>query len=169
MKKIIAFIISSALCPNLFAQSIGPSTFNSAGGRATIGGNEYEYSIGEMAVVSTQTAGSITVTQGLLQPINNKADNVADYSLLEKQLSIFPNPTNSAINIALSSSEIKVTSIELLDVAGRLVLSIPEPNFTNQTFNINLAEYANGNYLLRLNAIANQTTFSSTSTIIKSN
>jgi Secretion system C-terminal sorting domain len=169
MKNIILLIPALCIAGFTHAQSIGPSTLNSAGGKATIGTNTFEYSIGEMAVVSTNTAGTITITHGVLQPNANKADNITDIEYAKFNLNIYPNPASNEVNIAIVNNAVFLVSIQLYDITGKMIQNIAKPVLQNGVCKIAIAEYAVGNYLLKVTTNLNSTTHQSAFTISKSN
>ena len=103
-------------------QSIWPSTLNASGGSAIIGGIEYDYSIGEIALVSTFTTPSIIVTQGLLQSdLGDPVNSVPEVKVVS-QLQVFPNPTTSIVNIQFNALMEGSLSLRLMDITGKQVL-----------------------------------------------
>jgi hypothetical protein len=169
MKNIILLIPALCIAGFTHAQSIGPSTLNSAGGSANISGNTYEYSIGEMAVVSTNTAGSITITHGVLQPMPNKADGISDIEFAKLNLNIYPNPASNEINIAITNSDISITGLQLFDVTGKMIINDANPKLKNGIYNLPIATYANGNYVLRVLSDFKNNLHQSAFTITKAN
>ena len=169
MKKILLSISLLIAGIGANAQSIGPSTFNSAGGSAVVGANTFAYAIGEMAVVSTNTAGTITITHGILQPNNTKAEGIDDILLFDKYLTIYPNPASNDINIAVSVSDLKIESVQLYDLGGKLLFSNPSPILKNNIYSFSMITYSIGNYVLKINSYKNNTNQTSAFTITKSN
>jgi hypothetical protein len=106
----------------LQAQSVGPSTINATGGATIIGSNDFEWAIGEMAIVSTFTTPDIIVTQGILQPDDGTL-GVPVTGELSKALSVFPNPATDCINIQYRSPGEGMLSCRLLDALGKEVSS----------------------------------------------
>ncbi len=109
--------------PMARGQSIWPSTLNATGGYAYISGNEYEWSVGEIALVSTYTTSSIIVTQGLLQtnlgtPVNGNAVISPSFG---NQLQVFPNPASSILNVQFNSTNEGALELKLMDMAGRVI------------------------------------------------
>jgi hypothetical protein len=165
IKLLLIPIVCAALHAN--AQSIGPSILNTAGGRGIAGGTEFEYSIGEMAMVSTNTAGSITITHGILQPQPKSTEGIADIQFAKNNLLIYPNPASTEINIALKNSSVTVQTIELLDVSGKLIYQINKPILQNNLFSVPVSAIADGIYLLKINASAANKNYSTIHTISK--
>jgi Secretion system C-terminal sorting domain len=150
MKKKLFLIPALCIAGFAHAQSIGPSILNSAGGKGTIGANTFEYSIGEMAVVSTNTAASITVTHGVLQPIPKNADAINDVAFAKLNFNIYPNPASTDVNISIKHTDIDINGIQLYDVSGKLIFNNTDPILKNGMFTLPINIYANGNYVLRI-------------------
>ncbi|MBL7766502.1 MAG: T9SS type A sorting domain-containing protein [Chitinophagaceae bacterium] len=104
------------------AQSIGPGiTFNTAGGSQVVGGNTYEWSLGEMAVVSTNTVGNITITHGVLQPFKKNADAVENSSLVLNHATVYPNPADQHVILKTNFNEAVAMNARLYDAGGRII------------------------------------------------
>ena len=152
MKNVILLIpLLLAVAINIHAQSIGPSTLNAAGKTAVISGDEFEWSVGQMALVSTFTNPSIIVTQGVLQPDDNLPSGVPNYTPLAKQLQVFPNPATSVVNIKYSSQGQGTLSYRLLDMGGKLIntqtINVTQATTTEQ---VNISELACATYMLEV-------------------
>ena len=130
MKKSILLIpLVMAATISIRAQSIGPSTLNAAGGSAVIGSNEFDWSVGEMTMVSTFTTPGIIVTQGVLQPYDPPSLGAGNTSLLTTHLQVFPNPATSEVNLEYSSASAGTLNYRLMDIAGKIIF--------NQTIKVN--------------------------------
>lgn len=148
MKKLkMTLILLCTCCSGLLAQS----TLNAAGGGATIGGNSYDYSVGEMAVVSTASTATLVVTQGLLQPQPATPDATSNLIISENQLSIYPNPTTAILNLQPQFTTGGILSIQLVDMNGRMIQK-KEIKLANgsETQKLDISSYATGNYLLNV-------------------
>ena len=151
MKRAILLIpLALVAVTNVWGQSIGPSTLNAAGGTAVIGTNEFDWSVGEMTMVSTFSSSSIIVTQGVLQPAESTV-GVPNITSLTKQLKVFPNPASSVVNIEYTSAANGTLAYRLLDMNGKVV-SKQKVNTTNgtTTTQINLQEVACASYMLEV-------------------
>ena len=132
------------------AQSIGPSTLNSAGGSAAIGGNTYEWSLGEMTVVSTYSGGSLVVTQGLLQPFN-LSNGIHEHPLSAGALQVYPNPAEDVLYLQPAFKQGDKLSFALLDMTGKLILREEKTLSTGTELQtIRLTGLAAGNYMLQV-------------------
>jgi Secretion system C-terminal sorting domain len=159
MKKLILFTLFTTSFANIHAQSIAPSILNAGGGSANIAGRTFEYSIGEMAVVSTDKAGNTFLTQGLLQPIIIVAEGLSNIELGKTLFNIYPNPTSEILNIALLNNATAVNNISLFDVTGKLVAAIDNPKFTNKKYALDFSTFAFGHYILKLASLDQNFTF----------
>jgi hypothetical protein len=132
-----------------YAQSIGPSTLNAGGGTATIGGNSYDWSVGEMTLVSTFSSGGIIVTQGVLQPKDGPVgiDNIA----LQNHLHVWPNPATSVVNMEYTAVGSQSLTYHLTDVNGKLLRSntINTSKWKN-TEQIDIASLPSASYMLEV-------------------
>lgn len=66
----------------------------------------------------------------------------------EKDISIFPNPAKSFINISSNNLNNKIHSIYITDVQGRKVLE--ENNLTSNAIMVNTETFANGTYFIKI-------------------
>lgn len=126
------------------------NTTNAAGGTANIAGNNYEWSVGEMALVNTSTASNIVVTQGVLQPAQGTGD-VKGYAGIMKNVSVFPVPSKSVVYLQYNFMEEGNLHYELMDMAGRMTLQkdiAVLPGSHKQE--INLENLPNAGYMLHL-------------------
>lgn len=65
----------------------------------------------------------------------------------EKSLAIYPNPTSEALIVNLPSSEGQVKRLRLIDVLGKAVIS---KDYSNEEYNLNIANLQSGTYLLEV-------------------
>jgi hypothetical protein len=129
------------------AQSIAPATFNSAGGTGTIGGNTYDFSIGEMSVVSTNSYGNGVITHGVLQP-EVIIESLDDTELVRSMFNVFPNPTDAVLNVeAIGNAQLE--GVSLYDAAGKLVFQTSVASGVKST-KLNMMQYAAGTYYLSI-------------------
>jgi hypothetical protein len=69
-----------------------------------------------------------------------------DIEIPELSYKVYPNPTQSGFNI--ENNELNIQSIELYDISGRFLLSVPDCN--NNTISIDLAPFSNGIYFAKI-------------------
>jgi Secretion system C-terminal sorting domain len=152
MKKILLF----AALPVLFVTSAKAQmadytrTINSAGNSTTINSNIYEWSVGEMALVSTFTQSGMMVSQGVLQT-DDQSTGITDASKLNDLIHVFPNPSNSLLNLQYNFEKAGALAYSLMDVTGRTILRNSVnvmPGQNTQTFSVE--SIANGHYMLNV-------------------
>jgi len=121
MKRAILLIpLVSAVSFGLHAQTMTPGTLNATGGTNIIGANEFDWSIGEMTLVSTFTSSGVIVTQGVLQP-SDATEGVPDNSALKDKLKVFPNPASTEVNIQYAALTQGTLAYRLLDMNGKVL------------------------------------------------
>ena len=94
----IACIVAlSALSFNSFAQQ----TFNVSSNSATINNMQFDYSIGEMTLVTTERNANLIVTQGLLQPNSSGTGTQSQPNNTHLSnadlIKVYPNPTENIL------------------------------------------------------------------------
>ncbi len=152
MSRIRNFIMLSGMFGSFVAQgqTISPAAINASGGSKDIGGNTYEYSIGEMTLVHTASTANIVVTQGLLQPAETASTDVADLTLPADMLTVYPNPFEDMIYIQPNAQGGAVLTLTLMDITGR---RIHQQDATlesgNEKQSIRLSAIAAGTYMLQ--------------------
>jgi hypothetical protein len=128
-------------------------SFSVANNSATINNLKFDYSIGEMVLVSTERNASIIVTQGQLQPTPFSAKGTPQAEntnvLLSNLIKVFPNPTENVLNIESYEDQDVTINYQLFDGSGKLILnkSILWERGPNKVI-IELQPYAAGSYYL---------------------
>lgn len=137
------------------AQSISPFTMNSTGGSTIINDNIYDWSFGEMTLVSTSSTSNLIVTQGLLQ---NQSDSTANSinkptATLQKIL-VYPNPAEDILYFESDYKTASKLNYMLVDVAGKIIIN-KDMNVSVGTYKqaIDLTTLPKGIYVLKITAI----------------
>lgn len=126
------------------------TTINSSGNSGTINGNNYSYSIGEMVLVNTASAGNLIVTQGVLYAPKNTVD-VKSEELSHNEFKVFPNPTRDVINMQANLLENGNITIKLFDAQGRVLISKDwRIDTSHEEKQLNLQDFASGQYILHV-------------------
>ena len=115
----LIFYIFLTFVPSLFcsAQNLMPSVTNLASYDHSVAGVITTVSIGEPAII-TLTSDSNTITQGFLQPEILPCESLS--------FNYYPNPTKGDLTIEAFGCEVKITSIEVLDIWGRPITTLPQ-------------------------------------------
>jgi hypothetical protein len=156
MKRAILLIpLALAAIGSAHAQSTGPGTMNATGSTVVAGGNEFDWSVGEMTMVSTITSASIVVTQGVLQPADAGPSGVKNTSLLATQLQVFPNPATSLVNIQYSSQDAGTLTYKLTDMQSKVINTQTIKVAQGTTLEkVNVSELACATYMLEVTVIS---------------
>ena len=151
MKKVVLLIpLALAAITGANAQSVGPATLNATGGSKTIGTQEFEWSVGEMTMVSTFAGSNVIVTQGVLQP-SAAMTGVPNSPGLTDQLQVFPNPVSSVVNFRYTSASEGTLNYRLIDMTGKVIssLSMNVKQGTNEQ-QVDLTSLACATYFLEI-------------------
>lgn len=133
-------VISPVFC---FGQKVMPSVTNMAGFDLSASGLVTTLSIGEPAIITLVSEKAI-VTQGFLQPEILPCKDVS--------FSYYPNPVKDEITIEAFGCEIKIESIQVIDIWGRVVgTAIPDKDNKVQ-----LGQIAQGVYIMKITLSNNQ-------------
>lgn len=122
--KGLLVVVCFVAATQLQAQNIAPFIVNSAGGSYQPANSyiQYEWSVGELAVISTYTAPNLINTNGVLQPCT---ENVAPPSYVsrfaEGELRLFPNPTSGRFELNVKVPISGKMDIELLNSTGQVI------------------------------------------------
>lgn len=128
----------------------GQSTLNATGKTKTIGYNVFDWSVGEISLVSTFYGDNVFLTQGVLQNEIMIHVGVANNNLMP-EVRVFPNPASSIVNINYTAASSGVLAYRFMDMAGRVInhksLDVSQGLTAEQ---LNIAELAAATYLLEL-------------------
>ncbi len=151
MKRKFTFLglaLASLLAPEVRGQSVWPSTLNATGGYNIVGGNQYDYSIGEIALVNTFTTHSIIVTNGLLQTELRDGTDVKQLDAVSDLL-VFPNPTKSIIYVQLNAKTTGKIKLSLHGLTGSQVAEVESDVKAGVNMsNLDMGNLANATYIL---------------------
>ena len=126
MKKIFTLLIAYGCVLHVNSQIVAPSVVNTAGGTFLSGYYQFEWSIGELALVGDMNSSdnSFIITNGFIQShiqypsgINGNAIFGAD------EIRIFPNPASSYVEINFFSKQKGRITISFYDGAGKKVFT----------------------------------------------
>jgi hypothetical protein len=117
---LLLFIATASIC-----QSINTSAINTTGGSAKNGYYQFEWSVGELALVDEmESAGKLIVTNGFLQPyLVNPGSNDPSGLFTLDEIKIFPNPAARYVEINFFTKQKGRVTIVLYDAIGQKILS----------------------------------------------
>ncbi len=129
-------------------------TINVAGHSAKINGMTFDYSIGEMTLVSTERNANLIITQGMLQPIgsgsiaNDEPGNTT-LSDLSENIKVYPNPTTTLLYVETTETAVSDYAYNLYDATGKVVLNQNgKTQLGLNKFSLDLQSFAAGSYYL---------------------
>ena len=103
---------------------------------------------GELMVTTVSTA-SVTATQGFQQPNIEDIVGTFEWSELDMDVQVFPNPVGSYLNVSFKTEASANVLMELYDISGKLVYYSPLIDLPEQNLEIiEFAEFPNGQYYL---------------------
>lgn len=169
MKNKLHILFWIIVSVNVKAQTLSPTILNSTGGTAIINGIIYDYSFGEMTMISTFYNPKLIVTQGLLQTkTDTAAVGIATNQLAVPTIIVYPNPAQQFINFESECNAGGKLQYELIDVAGKLMLSRQLPVIAGKNKeSIDLTQLPAGMYLLKITVNQGKETFFQNSKIQK--
>lgn len=150
MKHFITIIIAAlVLCAQaVYAQ---PTVLNSTGGSAAVGGNTYEWSVGEL-VVHTVSTPSVVVTQGLLQPMPPGV-SVGSVNAIAGDVQVYPNPAKDILVLQPALAAGSRLNYTLLDITGRTIYTAEARLHTgHEKQSISISALPAGNYIVQVQA-----------------
>jgi hypothetical protein len=107
------------------AQSIAPSTVNTAGGTYDNPGSYYrfEWSFGDMLLIYSYATpdSAFTFTQGVLQPCTEKVSGSGSSSFESGDYRLFPNPTTGKFELNFFIRESGKMYLRLVDATGKVL------------------------------------------------
>ena len=129
MKNTITLVIVFFSLCNCSAQSIAPSVINSGGGTFQSGYYQFEWSLGELALVGEMNSSnnSLVITNGFIQPfIQYPASNNTNNIFGNDEIKVFPNPASSYVEINFLTKQMGRITLNFYDGSGRKILSVTD-------------------------------------------
>src|SRR6186713_3294545 len=129
MKNTITLVIMFFSLFNCSAQSIAPSVINAVGGSFQSGYYQFEWSIGELALVGEMKSSnnSLVITNGFIQPyIQYPATNNTNNIFGRDEIKVFPNPASSYVEINFFTKQMGRITLSFYDGSGRKILSVAD-------------------------------------------
>jgi hypothetical protein len=151
-------ILFFSFCGN--SQIVAPSVMNAGGGGAQSGYYQFEWSIGELALVGDMTSSnnSLVITNGFIQSlIQYPSRDNSNHIFGNEEIKVFPNPASSYVEINFLTKQQGRITISFYDGAGKkiyttsdqyygvgLIKRIPVAKLPNEVYmlHIDLEPYA---------------------------
>jgi plastocyanin len=129
---------------------VSQSTWNANGTTALPGGFSFPSGTGDYTAGAPGTyyyVCSDHIGLGMKGTIIVNGVNGINDSKLKNEIKVFPNPSRDFI-IFESSSNLIVQEIRILDITGKAVRILHEPEFSNEQVRINIENLSNGLYFI---------------------
>jgi Secretion system C-terminal sorting domain len=156
MRKIIT-LLSIGLCGTAGAQTLSPQVIASGGNYAAAVTITLSYTIGEMSLVNTASAGSVILTQGFQQP-TSQVLGLLDQSTDPSQIAVYPVPASSRIWFGYKFDHQSEVTVEVYNLMGqRANLYFAERYESGKTVeSFDCTDLASGQYILKVSQITSQ-------------
>jgi len=139
MKSLFAAFLVLFMPVSLRAQqSIAPSVNNLAGIDGKLSDAFVTTSIGEPAITTISSSKGSIITQGFLQP--------EILPCVDVEFRYYPNPARDWITIEAYGCEVRIESMAIVDLTGRLITTA-KPTRENE---LNLGDLAQGVYFVKV-------------------
>jgi hypothetical protein len=161
------FILISACMLLVGVQTTrGQSILNATGNTRTIGTTDFDWSVGEVALVSTfygPPDKNIIITQGLLQNELSTPEKAANTELT-RNLLVYPNPASSEVNLQYTAMTEGKLTYRLMDMAGKMIVQHSDDVKPGATMeHIDISKVAAATYMLEVSFRDNNTAAATTS------
>ena len=117
-----------------------------AGGEATGSGGSVSYSIGQIDYITNTGTGG-TVTQGVQQPYEFFIVGIDDKKDISVELSVYPNPAVSTVNLRIDNQNLENISFQLYDMNEKLILN---KKVSGNVTSIQMEKLASATYFLKV-------------------
>jgi hypothetical protein len=89
-------------------------------------------------------------TSNVLVTVDGTCDFTASIGDLSGTFEMYPNPTADVLNI-VNGMEFIIENIQVLDMQGKVVVSMAKGSFANDSIQLNMKQLETGVYMIRLN------------------
>ena len=145
MKKPKQLVCAAFLFTSAF-EGFSQQATVAAGGDGSSSAGSVSFSVGQ-PVYAPMTSASGTVLQGVQIPYEFLVIGVDEFPGIQLEMSAFPNPTRSVINLRMDTGFQQDMNYQLFNAAGQLITNA---QIVNAVTEIPRQELAAGNYTLRV-------------------
>src|SRR5688572_29124661 len=153
MKNATTIFVSFLISAISYSQSISSSVINVTGGTSKSGYYQFEWSIGEMALVNQmESANLVIVSNGFLQPyILYPGTFYGPRQFAAEEIKIFPNPTSRFVEVNFFTKQKGAVTLGFYDMLGKKVYAQQITcNGVDLIHRIPLTNLPGGSYLLQI-------------------
>ena len=132
MKKAITLVIGFFFLFYSNSQVVAPSVMNTSGGTFQSGYYQFEWSIGELALVGDMASSnnSFVITNGFIQShIQYPSRDNNSFVFGNDEIKVFPNPASSYVEINFLTKQQGRITMNFYDGAGKKILTTSDNYF----------------------------------------
>lgn len=159
MKKIYFTLLAIAGTVTFAAaQSLTPTVIASTGGYSTSANGSLSYTVGEMTMVQTFSAGNTILTQGFQQP-NDFTVGLLDVTKDEfGSFVVYPNPAVDNMFYGFVFPEAGKVEVAVYNNAGQRMADVYNANYVDgkTVETLNVSNYAAGLYFMSVNFVSDK-------------
>lgn len=152
MRKIATIILGAVAPVWMYAQSLSPTVISSTGGFSSNANGSLSYTVGEMTMVQTFSAGGNILTQGFQQP-NDQLVGLIDFTKDEfGSFVLYPNPAVDNLWFGFQFPESGRIAIAVYNALGQKMADVYSGNYDTgkTTDGFAVSGFAAGSYYLSL-------------------
>lgn len=159
MKKLLFTILTAVCFTSLSAQvTLGTQAVSAAGDYYSGSWGSLSVNIAGEPVIETISGGNAVFTQGFEQP-KFKGTGIISLPANAPTISLFPNPTSDAVNLAFNLTQGGKLAYRLFDMSGRELSGTAKNSQPGQqTEQLDLSNLSQGLYMLNIIFEANDNT-----------
>lgn len=159
MKKTFLLLTISIACFAVKAQSLTPTVISSTGGYATSPNGSLSYTVGEMTMVQTFSAGNTILTQGFQQPNDNITGLLDVTRDAFGSFVLYPNPAVDNLWYGFTFPESGKINVSVYNDLGQKISDVLATNYTTgkSVEQLTVSNYAAGTYFLSVNFVSDKT------------
>lgn len=119
------------------------------GGDAQTSSGSVSYTVGQIAVQTSENSNGVTLGEGVQQPYEIMTVGVDEYPQIILNAMVYPNPTDNVAQLQLNGFEIPSDGLRahLFDGNGKMLQNL---TITDDLTTIQIGQYATGTYYLEL-------------------
>ena len=125
------------------------STIVPIGGDAQSNNGSVSYTVGQIAVQTSENSNGVTVGEGVQQPYEIMTVGVDEYPQIVLNAVVYPNPTDNIAQLQLNDFEIPADGLRahLYDGNGKMLQNL---TVIDDLTTVQIGQYATGTYYLEL-------------------
>jgi hypothetical protein len=150
MRKFFTLLFIAGLAISAKAQMLTPTVISSTGAYSSNANGSLSYTVGEMTMVETFSAGGNILTQGFQQPTDKAVGLINITKDAYGSFVLYPNPAVDQMFFGFEFPNKGKVSVSMYDAIGQKIADLYESNYDNGKVvqNMDVSTYAAGMYFL---------------------